>query len=216
MSRIYISSSWKNPHHQKLVEALRQRGHKVYDFRHPCGREDRSVWEETGVTGKIYRSDGHTGLLGSELSEALGDERARKRFDEHRDAMYDADTCVLLLPSGRSSHLEAGYMKGLGKRVYVFGSQYDIHQPELMYLTLDGFFYLYDDLYAALDKPMPGVCRVCGCTWDNPCSHPDHGSCYWVEPSLCSHCASKEEGGLGIGDDPLTQHCINDVGKAFK
>ena len=48
MARIYISSSWKNEHQPKLVEQLRKQGHKVYDFRHPNGRNDRNVWE--GVT----------------------------------------------------------------------------------------------------------------------------------------------------------------------
>ena len=32
MARIYISSSWKNEHHQALVTKLRECGHKVYDF----------------------------------------------------------------------------------------------------------------------------------------------------------------------------------------
>lgn len=27
-------------------------------------------------------------------------------------------------------------------------------------------------------------CRVCGCTWYNPCA----GGCYWVEEDLCSQC----------------------------
>lgn len=27
-------------------------------------------------------------------------------------------------------------------------------------------------------------CRVCGCTWNNPCI----GGCYWTEYDLCSNC----------------------------
>jgi len=30
-------------------------------------------------------------------------------------------------------------------------------------------------------------CRVCGCTWNNPCP----GGCYWVEEDLCSQCQDK-------------------------
>lgn len=29
-----------------------------------------------------------------------------------------------------------------------------------------------------------GVCKLCGCTWNNACS----GGCSWVEPDLCSSC----------------------------
>ena len=46
-----------------------------------------------------------------------------------------ADTCVLLLPSGRSAHLEAGYMKGRGKRLIIHIPEYD--GPDLMYLLAD-------------------------------------------------------------------------------
>lgn len=38
---------------------------------------------------------------------------------------------------------------------------------------------------------LPGACRVCGCTWNNPC--PD--GCSWVEDDLCSACA---EGGPNV------------------
>ena len=44
MSRIYIASSWRNGFQQQLVQELRKRGHKVYDFRHPNGRNDAPVW----------------------------------------------------------------------------------------------------------------------------------------------------------------------------
>lgn len=90
--------------------------------------------------------------------------------------------------------------------------------PELMYLVFDGYFHRYEDLYKALEKPLSGVCRVCGCTEENPCYHPEHGYCFWVDDdcTLCSHCASEEEGGLGIQDDSKTEHCIEDAGTAFK
>lgn len=54
-----------------------------------------------------------------------------------------------------------------------------------------------------------GICKVCGCTDDNPCYHPEHGFCWWVDDTheLCSHCAIKE-----IAEDPDTQHCINGNG----
>ncbi len=54
-----------------------------------------------------------------------------------------------------------------------------------------------------------GICKVCGCTDDNPCYHPEHGFCWWVDYTheLCSHCADKS-----IAEDPDTQHCINSNG----
>lgn len=53
---------------------------------------------------------------------------------------------------------------------------------------------------------VPGVCRICGCTDNDPCFHPDYGMCWWAdnEHTICSHCAEE-----GVKDDPRTKHCIN-------
>lgn len=51
-----------------------------------------------------------------------------------------------------------------------------------------------------------GVCKICGCTDNDPCYNPMHGNCWWVDDTheLCSHCAEKE-----IANDKRTRHCIN-------
>lgn len=53
---------------------------------------------------------------------------------------------------------------------------------------------------------MYGVCKVCGCTDNDPCFHPDYGMCWWVDETheLCSHCADPE-----IAESPEVQHCYN-------
>jgi len=42
-----------------------------------------------------------------------------------------------------------------------------------------------------------GTCKICGCTDDNACIHPDFGACWWVDNTheLCSHCVE-------LPDDP--------------
>jgi len=223
MSRIYISSSWRNPRQPYLVEELRKRGHKVYDFRHPSGRNDSNVWESVSKKHGLNEAYVQGTLVTADFKDMLSDEDSTERFREHFDAMNDADTCILLLPCGRSSHIEAGYMAGAGKRVFVMDMSQEV-TPELMYLALDGYFDSLEELYKAVDKPIPGVCRICGCTEDNPCWHPDHGSCWWVDKThtLCSHCAEEDNFALRghryltIKDKPETEHCIRDRSKAFK
>lgn len=141
--RIYVASSWCNGQHPAVVDELRRRGHEVYDFRHPRGRDDRSVWKELHVNKET--------VYGEQMVELLDLPFVRGRFREHLDAMNESDVCILLLPCGRSAHIEAGYMKGLGKTVYVLGSVFDELKPELMYLTFDGFFPLYESLFDVLD-----------------------------------------------------------------
>jgi nucleoside 2-deoxyribosyltransferase len=47
------------------------------------------------------------------------------------DALNAADVTVLVLPCGRSAHLEAGYTAGQGKPVVILLDQ--TFEPELMY-----------------------------------------------------------------------------------
>lgn len=218
MSRIYIASSWKNKFQQQLVEELRKRGHKVYDFKHPYGRNDVPVWESVSVTQNLRSAYVEKCLKGKDFKRMLLDCQSIKRFEEHFAAMQDADTCILLLPAGRSSYIEAGHMNGMGKRVFVMDTSKEV-TPELMYLALDDYFFDFEELYQAVDKPIPGVCRICGCTEDNPCEHPDHGTCWWVDDdcTLCSHCADLcDDLSENICNDPQTEHCINDKSNAFK
>ncbi len=63
-------------------------------------------------------------------------------------AMQWADTCVLLLPSGRSAHLEAGWMAGAGKRTVVLLAPGQ--DPELMNLLLDDICVSVDELLKVL------------------------------------------------------------------
>ena len=221
MARIYISSSWNNQQQPLLVEKLRLRGHKVYDFRHPEGRNDRNVWESVSnrLGVKLEYSNGN--LTPEVFGRMHLDKESLSRFKEHFAAMEDADTCILLLPCGRSSHVEAGFMDGHGKRVFVYDTSKEVI-PELMYLTFDDYFFEEEELLRAVDQPIPGVCRVCGCTMKNPCYHPDHGYCWWADSShtICSHCADPLIDGrkkyASIKDDPQTEHCVNDKSNAFK
>ena len=64
-----------------------------------------------------------------------------------------------------------------------------------------GLAYVHED-----DMLPKGICRICGCTENDPCHNPEYGYCWWVDKShtLCSHCAERE-----IAGDPQTVHCVN-------
>jgi nucleoside 2-deoxyribosyltransferase len=57
------------------------------------------------------------------------------------DALEQADRCILVLPSGRSAHLEAGYAIGKGKPTAIWVPEYDT--PDLMVKMAD---YVSDSL----------------------------------------------------------------------
>jgi hypothetical protein len=49
MARIYLASSWRNPHQPMLVDLLRKDGHEVYDFRNPPNLNG-FAWPQIGLT----------------------------------------------------------------------------------------------------------------------------------------------------------------------
>lgn len=71
-----------------------------------------------------------------QYKSALSHPIAEAGFKLDFDAMKWADICVMVLPCGRSANTEAGWMKGAGKKVYVF--QPTKQEPELMYKIFDG------------------------------------------------------------------------------
>lgn len=64
------------------------------------------------------------------------------------EALNWADTCVLVLPCGRSAHTEAGWMKGAEKKVIVYIPE--MVEPELMYKLFDEVVDCMDNLVNVL------------------------------------------------------------------
>lgn len=42
------------------------------------------------------------------------------------------------------------------------------------------------------DRPVPQICRVCACSWNDPCDEGGRG-CAWAESDLCTACQSRPE-----------------------
>lgn len=126
--KIYLASSWRNAYQPSVLAALRAAGHEVYDFRNPAPGN-------TGFSWRQIDPELTSALSVERLRNALGHEIAEAGFRLDFDAMKWADACVLLLPSGMSAHLEAGWCAGQGKRVLVLAPE--IREPELMYKMCD-------------------------------------------------------------------------------
>ncbi len=121
--KIYLASSWRNTEYPEVLALLRSYGHDVYDFRNPPGRTGFS-WQEVH-SNKDWRE-----WSPLEYLEALKHPAAIAGFKSDYDAMKWADAGVLLLPCGRSAHLELGWMAGAGKFTLVITREGE--EPELM------------------------------------------------------------------------------------
>ncbi len=124
---IYVASSWRNEFYPEVVERLREEGHEVYDFRNPPSGDPGFRWSSI--------SEEYMQWSPQEYREQLGHPKAVRQFRNDIGAMRGCDTCVLVLPCGRSAHTEAGWFAGSGKRVLVY---IPVRQePELMYKLFD-------------------------------------------------------------------------------
>lgn len=120
---IYLASSWRNQEQPRVLALLRGAGHLVYDFREPTPGNDGFSWSQVGKDGPPYTV--------AQYLKAIAHPAANIGFELDMRALKGCDTCVLLLPCGRSAHLEAGWAVGAGRRVVVYTR--DGEEPELMY-----------------------------------------------------------------------------------
>lgn len=134
--KIYVASSWRNEYQQTVVEALRYIGHEVYDFKNPQHGRGGFAWSDIDKNWARWTTD--------QYKEALNHPLALLGYKSDKDGMDWAECCVMVLPCGRSANTEAGWMKGAGKKVFVF--QPIPQEPELMYKIYDGIITDYDSL----------------------------------------------------------------------
>jgi nucleoside 2-deoxyribosyltransferase len=119
--KIYVASSWRNERQQEVVKQLRDAGHEVYDFKNPPGGTGFS-WSDVDPDWQTWNNEQYLQALDHPISE--------RGFKSDFDAMQEADACVMVMPCGRSAHVEAGWMQGAGKPTAILITE---AEPELMY-----------------------------------------------------------------------------------
>lgn len=139
--KIYVASSWRNEYFPQVVEALRKVGHSVYDFRNPP--------KGGGFKWSMVSPD-YMEWSPEEYKVKLEHPLAKAQFQNDIEAMESCDTCVLVLPCGRSAHTEAGWFAGKGKKVIVYIPEKQ--EPELMYKLFDGVACSLDELIEQLNE----------------------------------------------------------------
>lgn len=122
---IYLGGSLRNPKIPEVAKALRLAGHEVYDEWFSPGPEADDRWQEyEKVRGRTY-------------VEALNGWHAQMVFENDKSHLVRADTFVLVLPAGRSGHLELGWMAGhIMKRTAVLITE-EPDRYDVMYRFVD-------------------------------------------------------------------------------
>lgn len=144
VTHVYVASSWRNNYHVAVVAALRAAGIPCYDFKNP--EEGTGFhWGEVGVNsaGETYEN----------YRKGLMHPRSEAGFLSDFNAMERSSHGILVLPAGRSAHLEAGWLMGQGKPTAILmfpeveRDRNDLYTPELMYKMAD---YITDSLFDLL------------------------------------------------------------------
>lgn len=141
--KFYVASSWRNNLQPGIVHIVRQAGHEAYDFKNPAEGSVGFHWSEISEKWKYWGP--------REFCDALQHPISQAGFTSDFDAMEWADAGLLVLPCGRSAHLEAGYFVGAKKPLYIL--MLEQQEPELMYLMATKVLTSMDELFDVLGVP---------------------------------------------------------------
>lgn len=130
--KIYIASSWRNQ--QKVLDLskrLEAEGFEVDAFCRATDKRYSFHWSEF--------VDEEIELLKYDAITFIHAHKVQRAFQEDKSWLDWSDAVIMLMPCGKSSHLEAGYAKGQGKGLYIYG-EFPKGEFEVMYGFADGLF----------------------------------------------------------------------------
>ena len=142
---LYVASSWRNNLYDGVIEVLRAAKVPLFDFKHPRPGEHGFHWSEID---KDYRQ-----WSPRQFREALAHPLAQKGFADDHAALVACTRLLLVLPCGRSAHLELGHAIGAGKPTIIYMPEEYTFEPELMYKEATFLCVDMGEVLAALGVP---------------------------------------------------------------
>lgn len=136
----FVAGRWRNKDNVvALARGIRERGYTTY-----CFLESEHNADKTEV-------DPHAHMKEFEGLDWRNDAYVKRVFDEDMEGEKASDTFVLLLPAGKSCHIEAGVAYGLGKKCVVIG---EVKEAESLYLVFGEHYGSTDEfLHSLQSKP---------------------------------------------------------------
>lgn len=122
---IYLIGSLRNPQVTELANWLEHEGdYEVFTSWHAAGPEADDRWKE------------HEMARGRSYKQALAHYAAQHVFNFDKRHIERADAVVLMLPAGKSGHLELGYALGQGTPGFILLA--DVERWDVMYAFATG------------------------------------------------------------------------------
>jgi hypothetical protein len=140
MSVIYLIGSLRNPEIPKIAAKIREAGFEVFDDWWSAS-EDADDWLRD-----YYRARNFS------YQDMLNSHAAKHIFSFDKFHLDRADVGLLVMPAGKSGHLELGYMAGQGKRCFVLFNEVP-ERVDIMYQFANGGVYFdIDSLIGGLNE----------------------------------------------------------------
>lgn len=133
--QVYVIGSLRNENIPVIAEKIRAVGFTVFDDWYSAGPEADDNWKK------------HQQYKGLSYKEALAGPAARAVFKFDKRNLDASDIAVLVLPAGKSGHLELGYCAGSGKHTYVlFDGEPENDRWDVMYQFATAVCFSFEDL----------------------------------------------------------------------
>lgn len=136
--KIYLIGSLRNPEVPVIANKLRNIGYEVFDDWYAAGPEADDYWK------KYEQNREH------DYKQALSGYAAQHVYAYDRYHLDRCNIAVLVMPAGKSGHLEFGYMIGQGKRGYILLN--DVDRWDVMYQFATEVFFNVEDLLNKLKE----------------------------------------------------------------
>ena len=152
--KLYLIGSLRNPQIPEIGNRLRAEGFDVFADWFAAGEIADDRWRD------YEKARGHSYM------EALNGLAADHVFQFDRTHLHRADLGVLVLPAGRSGFMEAGYLLGRGRPVYILLDDHERWDVMMKFAT--GVYTDLEDLIEGLHIPKPRYEPFCHYKW-GPC-----------------------------------------------
>lgn len=139
--KLYLIGSLRNKEVPVTAAYIRKStGLDVFDDWYAAGPEADDYWQK-------YEQG-----RGNGYSEALKGHAANHVYQYDKSHLDSSDIAVLMLPAGKSGHLEFGYMIGKGKKGIIYIPEQEPERWDVMYLFADKVVHKKEDLISAINE----------------------------------------------------------------
>lgn len=138
---IYLIGSLRNENIPHIANKIRKLGFEVFDDWFSPGPEADDFWRN------------YEKVRGSTYKQALNNWAGKHIYEFDKFHIDRADVGVMVMPAGKSGHLELGYMIGQGKKCFILFDE-EPERWDVMYQFAEDVCFNFEELQDELLKIM--------------------------------------------------------------